>query len=89
MASRFAHAAVFAVGAAVGAGVTAALVRSKRPEPLAVPSPQGIVQSQTPSLMQAATKGAPIIVQSPVPPSEIIQFFGNPGQLQYSLYLLF
>lgn len=79
MASRFAHAAVFAVGAAVGAGVTAALVRSRQPEPIQSLPSQDKSQPRPPSLIQVGTKGQPIIMQNPVPPSEIIQFLGNPG----------
>jgi hypothetical protein len=71
MASRLAHAAVFAVGAAVGAGITAALVRSG-PRPLESP-----VQHST--SLQEGTKGVPTLVHGSVPPSEIIQFLGNPG----------
>jgi len=79
MASKFAHAAVFAVGAAVGAGVTAAVVRSRRPEPIPSLLAQERAQPRPPALIQAGIVGQPTIVQSPIPPSEIIQFLGNPG----------
>jgi hypothetical protein len=77
MASKLAHAVVFAAGAAVGAGITSALVRSKHQE---IPTKaQDSPALHSTSLVQVGSKGVPTLVQQP---SEIIQFLGNPGTIK-------
>jgi hypothetical protein len=82
-----ARAAFFAFGATLGAGLTFALVKSRREQVLASPAPSGASTSKAPLLQIAGDKIADKLGAFIGSADEMLRY-GNPGRLTAAVFRL-